>query len=250
MKRGYGWRPDLPDRRDYMFSQFVSIGHLPSKIDLRKFCPPVEDQGRLGSCTANALVGNMEFLEVRNKCRFSDMSRLFVYYNERVLEDTVGYDSGATLRDGIKTLKKLGVCAEGICPYVISRFTEKPCARAYDDGLNHQIQAYMRLTSIGQMKRCLADGFPFVFGFSVYESFELPSVAKTGVVNMPGNDERVLGGHAVMAVGYNDLSKRFLVRNSWGSKWGMKGYFTMPYDYLDNRSLSNDFWTIRKAENV
>jgi len=193
----YGWQPDLPDKRDFLFSQFVKVGVLPSKVDLRKSCSSVESQGDLGACTANALVGNLEFLEIKDIMAFINLSRLFVYYNERVVENTVDFDSGATLRDGIKTLKKFGVCIEKICPYIILKFTQKPSKQAYQDGKNHQIQIYMRLTTTNQMKRCLADGFPFVFGFTVYESFESNSVKKTGTVNLPEPDEKVLGGHAV-----------------------------------------------------
>jgi C1A family cysteine protease len=96
----------------------------------------------------------------------------------------------------------------------------------------------------------MADGFPFVFGFTVYDSFESDQVAKTGILNMPKPDEPEVGGHAVMGVGYDDAKKRLLVRNSWGADWGMKGYFTMPYDYVASRDLSDDFWTIRKAEDI
>ncbi len=100
------------------------------------------------------------------------------------------------------------------------------------------------------MRTCLADGYPFVFGFTVYESFESATVARTGRANLPKPGEKVLGGHAVMAVGYNDKQKRFIVRNSWGTGWGKKGYFTMPYAYLDDRDLSDDFWTIRRGESI
>lgn len=246
---GYGWTPDLPDQRDYKFSAIYKIPtKLPSSVDLRAQCSPVEDQGQLGSCTANSLAGALEFLERKDKIVFADLSRLFIYYNERVIEHTVSSDSGAMLRDGIKTLAKQGVCAEAKWPYVITRFTKKPSATCYKQAAAHQITSYQRLSTVDEMRACLADGYPFVFGFTVYESFESAMVARTGKVNLPKSGEKVLGGHAVMAVGYNDKQKRFIIRNSWGPDWGKQGYFTMPYTYLDNRDLSDDFWTIRRGE--
>lgn len=245
----YGWLPDLPDQRDCLYGAVRAVtAVLPSAIDLRKQCPPVENQGDLGSCTGNALAGALEFLEKKDKVRFVDLSRLFIYYNERVIEHSVKSDSGAMIRDGIKTLKKQGVCSERKWPYVTAKFAAKPGPVCYKNGLEHQIISYQRLLTVDQMRACLAEGFPFVFGFTVYESFESQQVARNGVVNMPKSDERVVGGHAVVAVGYNDSKKRFLVRNSWGTDWGMKGYFTIPYAYLADRNLSDDFWVIRRAE--
>jgi C1A family cysteine protease len=241
--------PDLPDQRDFVYAAtFLVPPTLPPLVDLRSQCSPVEDQGNLGSCTANALAGVLEFLELKRKESHADLSRLFIYYNERVIEHTIKSDSGAMLRDGIKTLAKQGVCLEKKWPYVISKFAVKPSPSCYKEALNHQILSYHRLVTLDEMRACLADGFSFVFGFTVYESFESHQVAQTGVVPMPQQAERVVGGHAVMAVGYNDAEKRFIVRNSWGTGWGMKGYFMMPYDYLTHKSLSSDFWTIRQAE--
>jgi C1A family cysteine protease len=251
LKGSYGWVPDLPDKRDIMYSAVRRVPvKLPKSVDLRNFCPAVENQENLGSCTANALAGALEFLEIKDKILFEDLSRLFIYYNERVIENTVGSDSGAMIRDGIKTLKNQGVCSEKLWPYNISKFTVKPGADCYRDALDHQIEAYQRLQTVNEMRSCLASGFPFIFGFTVYESFESESVAKTGTVNMPRKSERVLGGHAVMAVGYDDSKKRFTARNSWGENWGQKGYFTLPYDYLADRNLSDDIWTIQRAENL
>lgn len=253
MAHSYGWLPDVPDQRDYRFSALRPgfarvLEALPPSVDLRGGCSPVEDQGALGSCTANALVGGLEYLELKDKVPFADMSRLFVYYNERRLEGSTKWDSGAYLRDGMKTLAADGTSTEPTWPYKVRKYRCKPSRRAYAEGLNHQITEYMRLDTLAEMKTCLADGFPFVFGFTVYESFETAVVASTGIVPMPGPNERVLGGHAVLAVGYDDALERFFVRNSWGPAWGMKGYFTMPYGYLTDRNLSDDLWTIRRGE--
>lgn len=245
----YGWIPDLPDQRDQRYSAVYKIPKkLPAKVDLRQRCPAMENQGNLGSCTANALVGALEFLERKASPRKPpvDLSRLFIYYNERVIEHSVKQDSGAMIRDGIKTLAKQGVCPESMWAYNIAQFAKKPPAACYIAAVHHTIGSYQRLATTDEMRACLADGYPFVFGFTVYESFESQTVAKSGVVNLPANSERVIGGHAVCAVGYDDKSGRFIVRNSWGVDWGRKGYFTMPYAYLGNRELSDDFWVVRR----
>jgi C1A family cysteine protease len=240
-----GWIPDLPDQRDFLYSAIrAAPAKLPKAVDLSMLMSPVEDQGQLGSCTANALAGVLEFLELKDGQKLLDLSRLFIYYNERAIEQSVEVDSGAMLRDGIKSLVKQGVCAEKKWPYVISKFTKKPSPACYRDASKHTISSYHRLLTLKDMRACLAQGYPFVFGFSVYESFESAKVVKTGIVDMPRPSERQLGGHAVCAVGYDDKAKRIIVRNSWGPKWGSKGYFTMPYDYVSDRNLSDDFWTI------
>lgn len=243
----YGWIPDQPDQRDHMYAapaEFLIA--LPGKVDLRRRCPKVYNQGQLGSCTANAIAGAIEF--ERKKQRMTDFvpSRLFIYYNERVIEGTVRSDSGAQLRDGIKSVASQGVCPEPEWPYVIAKFTTKPSVRAYKDAQLDRAISYQSLVQdVNQMKGCLASGYPFVFGFTVYQSFESATVAKTGHAPMPGWGERPVGGHAVMAVGYDDAAQWFIVRNSWGANWGMKGYFTLPYSYLIQPALSSDFWTIR-----
>jgi C1A family cysteine protease len=245
----YGWLPDLPDHRDFLYAAIApKLVKLPAKIDLRSKCSPVENQGQLGSCTANALVGALEFLENKDYVPFVDLSRLFVYYNERVIEGTLDQDSGAFIRDGIKSLAKQGVCPEKQWPYRIAAFKRKPAPACYTAAKKHQVTSYHRIGPVDEMRTCLADGFPFVFGFTVYESFESNAVAKSGVLNMPRPNEAMKGGHAVLAVGYDDTKKRFIIRNSWGTDWGMKGYFTIPYDYLGNRNLSDDFWTVRASE--
>jgi C1A family cysteine protease len=260
----YGWMPDLPDQRDHLYAApLPKLGLLPARTDLRPQCPAVYNQGQIGSCTANAIAGAIEFDLLKQKAADFVPSRLFIYYNERFMEHTVIVDNGAQIRDGVKSVNKLGVCPETEWPYVPTpanpntnvwpagaKPAQKPPAACYQDALNHQVVSYQRVNrELAQMKGCLAAGYPFVFGFTVYESFESPAVARTGVLNMPASAEGVVGGHAVMAVGYDDASQRFIVRNSWGPKWGQKGYFTIPYAYLITGSLASDFWTLRMVEN-
>jgi C1A family cysteine protease len=245
----YGWVPDRPDHRDKLYAAIAKPPKkLPKSVDLRAGCSPVEDQGALGSCTANALVGNLEFLQKQAGKPVTDLSRLFIYYNERVLEGSVSEDAGAMIRDGVKSLVKQGVCTEKKWPYVVSQFAVKPSAACYKEALTHQVLSYHRIQGLQQMKQCLSEGYPFVFGFSVYEAFESATMAKTGKLNLPKPSEKMMGGHAILAVGYDDATKRLLIRNSWGADWGLQGYFTMPYDYAANNNLADDFWTLRMLE--
>jgi C1A family cysteine protease len=250
-KLRYGWVPDVPDQRDLLYGAVRPAPlALPPHIDLRPTCSPVENQGNLGSCTGNALAGAIEFLERKDGVPFVDASRLFIYYNERAMEGTVKSDAGAMIRDGIKALKNQGVCSEKSWPYVTTKFAVKPGAACYKEALKRQITSYHRILTLDEMRACLAEGFPFVFGFTVYESFESQEVARTGIVQMPQPNERSIGGHAVLAVGYDDVQRRFIVRNSWGTGWGQKGYFTIQYEYLVSRNLADDLWTIRRGEKI
>ena len=244
----FGWIPDLPDHRDQLYSApVITLKVLPSRLDLTPRCPPVYDQGLLGSCTANAVGAAVQFEQMKQQLQEVFLpSRLFIYYNERAMEGTVRFDSGAQIRDGIKSVAKQGVCPEPEWPYRIAKFRTKPRKPCYLHALKHRVILYQRLVpTLNQLRGCLASGYPFVFGFTVYESFESRQVARTGHASMPLPDERVLGGHAVMAVGYSHAKQRFIVRNSWGSKWGLKGYFSLPYAYVTDPELAADFWTIR-----
>ncbi len=244
----YGWIPDLPDQRDHLYTapREVLLA-LPGSIDLRPQCPAVYDQGQLGSCTANAIAAAMEFDQMKEQQPQVFLpSRLFIYYNERAIEGTVNTDSGGQIRDGIKSVAAQGDCPESLWPYDITKFAVKPPQQCYDQALKFEAVQYESLPQNSDtLKGCLASGYPFVFGFTVYESFESPQVAQTGHAPMPSTSERAVGGHAVMAVGYDDSKNWFIVRNSWGAGWGMNGYFTLPYTYLLQPNLSSDFWTIR-----
>lgn len=246
----YGWVRDLPDKRDFLYSAPAEVAAaLPPRADLRSQFPPPYDQGSLGSCTANAIAGALQFLELKEGEQPAVMpSRLFIYYNERVLEGSVGSDSGAQIRDGIKVVVKEGYCAESEWPYVEANFIDQPPARCYSDALKERVSQYLRLPrELTPLLTCLASGFPFVFGFSVYASFESPQVKATGVVDLPQSGEDFVGGHAVVACGYDQAQRRFIVRNSWGPDWGMQGYFTMPFEYLTDPGLAADFWTLRRV---
>jgi C1A family cysteine protease len=251
LKRRYGWVPDVPDHRDFHYSEIrVAPTKLPPKVDLRPLCPPVADQGQLNSCSASALASELEFLELKDKLPLTYLSRLFIYYGERVIENSVNSDSGAMLRDGMKALAKRGVCAEKTWPYVITKFRMKPSAASYREALRHKISSSHRLLTVEEMRACLAEGYPFVFGFTIYESFESDRVAKTGILSMPRPGEKRKYGHNAVGVGYDDSRRRFTVMNSWGPDWGIRGYFTIPYEYLADHKVAGDFWTVRRGEGM
>lgn len=249
-RKYYGWKRDSLDPRDLHFAQFAPTlpPVLPSHVDLGGDCSTLENQGELGSCTANALAGAFEYVEIKKKMPFFDASRLFIYYNERMLEGTTRSDSGAEIRDGIKTMARHGVCSEKLWPYNIKNFKKKPPVKCYQDAAKHKILTYYKIIGgLDRMRQCLALGFPFVFGFTVFESFE--TIGPDGMMPMPNiNDEENLGGHAVMADGYDDGTECFKVRNSWGCEWAKGGEFFMPYKFIANKRLASDFWMITDEE--
>jgi C1A family cysteine protease len=252
---GLGWVPDLPDQRDKIFAPTTKLGlvPLPTNTDLRADCPDVYDQGQLGSCTANALAAAFDFDRHKQGKGFMTPSRLFIYWNERDLEGTTTSDAGANIRDGVKVLRKIGTPPETEWPYIISTFTEKPSDQSFVDAEKNQALTYQRIQrpaadATRDMQTCLAEGYPFVSGISVYESFESPDTSKTGVIPMPTPGERVLGGHAILVIGYDAAKQWFICRNSWGASWGDKGYFYLPFAYLSSRNLSSDMWVIKTVE--
>jgi C1A family cysteine protease len=244
-KRCYGWRPDLPDHRDYAY-KMPRARKLPKNVDLRpRFVLPF-DQGNLGSCTGEAIEGVLSFErhEAKPKTVFAG-SPLFIYYNERAMEGTINVDAGAYIRNGIKSVVNTGVCSITLWPYNIQKFAAKPPKPCFDDAKKHKALSYARMDQeLDMFRASLADGNPIVFGFSVYTAFESAQVAKTGILKMPGPKEKLLGGHAVVIVGYDDDLQCFIIRNSWGVKWGLKGYFLMPYKYVLDPDLADDFWSI------
>jgi len=248
----YGWIPDLPDQRDLKFAvSSALLAPLPQSVDLRAGCPPIYDQGVLNSCTANAIAAAYQFDEIKqNEPVKFQPSRLFIYYNERQMEGTVNSDSGAMIRDGIKSINQVGVCPESMWSYS-QAFNLQPSDDCFINAAENKAVSYQNLdVDINIMKGCLAGGYPFVFGFTVYESFEEDGVKTSGIMPMPAQDEAVVGGHAVLAVGYDDAKQMMIVRNSWGVDWGLSGYFMMPYAYISNSNLVADFWTIRTVQDA
>jgi C1A family cysteine protease len=244
--RKFGWIPQKPDKRDRKLTYMVRP--LPEMVDLRPKDSPVYDQGNLGSCTGNAIAGAFEFEHIAEGLGDFKPSRLFIYYNERVIEHTVKKDAGAIIRDGFKVIGKgdkgVGVCSEDLWPYITSKFACKPSKKCFSEALKDLAIEYSALeNNPAQLKGCLADGHPFVFGFTVYSNFM--NIGSDGI--MPLSEGSIEGGHAVMCVGYDDSRQVYIIRNSWGMDWGDKGYFYMPYEYMHG-NLCSDFWTIRKVE--
>jgi C1A family cysteine protease len=249
-QKRYGWRADSPDMRDFLLA-VEPVKAMPATASLRKQMPPVYDQGQLGSCTANSVGAILEFNELKQKERdAATPSRLFIYYNERAMEGTIPHDSGAEIRDGIKSVAQLGAPPETLWPYEISKFASKPPLAAYKAAVKHEAMRYARVAqSALAIQNVLASGYPISFGFTVYESFE-SDVGANGIVPMPQPDEKTLGGHAVVAVGYKTIRGQlyFECRNSWGASWADHGYFWMPSSYITSSSLARDFWVIQQVE--
>lgn len=245
---GLGWRRQTPDMRDYKLAVPPALlSALPPAVDLTPQMPfPPFDQGQLGSCTAQAIAAAVAYAMVRQGEALLMPSRLLIYYGERVLENTVQSDAGAEIRDGMKVVASTGVCPEGEWPYDISRFTEQPPAQCYADAAKHLALIYQSVAQdAGALKAALAAGLPVVVGISVYESFESAAVASSGVAPLPAAGEALLGGHAVLLVGFDDAAAVWRLRNSWGAGWGQQGYFTLPQSFLLSSDLASDFWVVQ-----
>lgn len=248
-KFGLGWLPDVPDARDLRFKDMPLgvVRRMPAVIDLSGQCSPVEDQGNLGSCVLNACAGVKEFLDLKDDGKFTDISRLAMYYwaRKRMGIQYINTDSGTYIRTGIKVMLKDGCPPESKWPYVEANFKRKPSLSIEIAGLKNTIKAYYRIDDpVAQVKKALAGGYIVAFGFSVYSNMMTDKVAKTGIIPLPGGS--LEGGHATDIVGMDDTKRLAKIRNSWGTTWGVKGYGYLPYEFLQDRNLSDDYWVVTK----
>lgn len=241
------WKADKSDSRDYKYQ--ITAKESPNIVDLRNYCSLIENQGNLGSCTGQAIAGAIELLDKRAGKNL-DVSRLYIYYYERLLEGTVNYDAGAYIRDGMRAVYNYGAPLESLWPYNTSKFRSAPTQQAIADGVKRKVTLYQAVADHQGCLDALAAGYPIVIGFSVYSSFQSVTVTRTGVMPYPNTSrEQLLGGHAVLLVGYDKTRQVYIVRNSWGSNWGDRGYFYMPFQVIQNTGMSSDFWIIKSVTN-
>jgi C1A family cysteine protease len=248
-----------PSRKPPQKRQIKSFSHIKASapiLDLTttKTFPAVYNQGTIGSCTANALCGAFWFdglnsdTDTKTEYQF-EPSRLYLYYMERFVEGDPLIDNGAQLCDGVTCLEKYGVCSENTYPYITTDFAEVPPSACGTEAIQHTVTTASSIPqTLNDLKGCLTAGYPFVFGFVAYP--ELETLSSPWNLPLPNASEVSIGGHAVLCVGYDDTTQMFKIRNSWGSAWGNNGYFNMPYSYVTNVGLSNDFWMVTTVHNT
>ncbi len=247
IKERCGWVPDHPDHRDKVYAMAAPVA-LPPHVNLFPGLPPVYNQGQTSSCTGNSSCTLFDYTYNEEHKKFMFPSRLFPYYNARVKEGSTKSDSGAMIRDVIKSFASLGVCLETTWPFKENKVTSKPTPQAYTEAVKMTAREYQRLNNrnITMLKTSLFNGDPFVFGLSLYENMQYVDATHI-MLNVPSKNAQFLGGHALTCFGYDDDRKGFLVRNSWGNTWGNNGNFLVSYDYMTSGDLADDFWTIKKV---
>jgi C1A family cysteine protease len=232
-------KPQVPYSKDYIYKPFNIP--LRDSVDLRNWDSRIENQLRVGSCTGNALANAYELLINRlTPDKFVELSRLFIYYNIRLIEGTTDIDAGGYIRDGIRAIYKYGICSEEEWPYYPSEFATPPTSKCYESASSRSIKNYQRLNGVNDILDALNNNQPVVFGMAVYDSF-MDVGYFNPVVPMPVGNEVSIGGHAMCMVGYNLSTQQFLAKNSFGDNWGVGGYCWMPFNYI--RADVYDVWT-------
>lgn len=235
--------PSQFDIRDYKFAQ-SGIG-IKRTVDLREWDSSIEDQGDLGSCVGNAIANAYELMvKRRSPDKFVELSRLFIYYNARELEETTKEDSGVTyLRNALKAIKLCGICSEELWPYIIENFDNMPSEEAYSDAIKRRIKKYESLTSINDMLEALNMEHPIVIGLNVFDGF-VSLNKENNILDAPKFNEISLGTHAVTIVGYSLSERQFLIKNSFGKLWGDNGYAWVTFDYVSRHVFERWIFTI------
>ena len=243
----YHWKLDIPDKRDYIYLQTNPI--TPDIVNLKEYCSPIKNQENSGSCTSHAIASAIELLNKKNNI-ISDVSRLFIYYHERLIKGASNNNIGLSIRDGLKAVCKYGASLEKFWPYNINKLNDKPNIPAMADSLKRKITLYEKILDHDGCIDCITNGYPVIAGFHVYSSFEKSNLHETGLMPYPDtSSEQRLGGHAVLLVGYDKINQLYIARNNRGSDWGDNGYFYMPFDVIRNPQMSGDFWAIKSVSN-
>ncbi len=238
-----GYR-DAHDTRDRRFA--ASIKHLPSKTDLSRFCGAVYNQYRTQTCSANALASALTLDANQRDEELAPPSRLFMYYNARVLTNTQATDSGTTIRNAIKAFAHRGACPERQWPFLKREITKRPARACYRDAVLLAIRYHRIPQQLDDLRAALAQGRAFIFGIQAYvEPFT--EAAKSGKLRLPRKANTLAGGHALIAVGYDSTKRCFLARNSLGRDYARDGFFWIPDAYFTDPDLTYDFWTVGGA---
>ena len=242
LRKGMGWRPQLPDIRDHIYT--AKRGMF-KDVDLRPNCPPIWDQGQTSGCTAFAIASAVAYMRTVEKLPSFTPSRLFIYACERIVENDLGKDDGAEIRTGIKCVASQGVPDEIYWPFDVSKLLVRPDEIAYKFALTDLVGEYLNVPiTENSVLTALTNNLPIVFGVTLYDSFDGEEVSTTGQVPLPAKTENVIGGHAMVIVGAKIKERKFIVRNSWRTDWGDKGFCYFPFDYLLDENLADDFWVI------
>jgi C1A family cysteine protease len=251
IKHTYGYKPDLFDHRDYKFAPKFGVSQLPPSTNNRAHIDWIYDQGAENSCVAQSSSSLIRYVRKQQNLPEIDPSRSFIYWCGRVVEGDQTRDQGMQIRTAMQVLSNSGYCSETLWGYYPSTIFAQPAVAVYDAASHNLVAEYVSINqNHADLKSSLAEGKPFVFGMEVFTSMESAEVAQSGFVPMPTKTDEVLGAHAVLCVDYDDSKEAYFIMNSWGSGWGQKGFFWLPYNFIESQELCSDFWTINSFRTI